>query len=588
MAAPAIPYLVGPSDDDAAMTSLPNLVARCNSTDADVYAVITTEAKRILCVRPMVYQYGTTWMYQMVGPSGDLNYQVRHRVTAPPVSGAWAITLFGLATAWMPYNATADEIRAAIEAHPDLNPGDIGVDGSLTDTVNGVLVTIGGNRSRVDYHNGALHGVEDAGQNLRDASGNLLPIHTDDVTHATGDVPRGPDNPDGYGRYGWYAVALRDGEYSGGSRWLKQAARSHHGFFWHAAPPVLTVTRPTVDQSFDGTAPLFRWQVDNVVPSVPLAYQEINYVDNATDESIFVWATASARPTDDAAHITLPRDTSGDVAAREFRLPHFLHQNHGSYRAGFRVINAAGQEDFDLVQYGIEFVPPPPTASFTHTVHPSKAYIDFAWTKTADPNFTAYRITVQAADKPERTIFISEDVEQESCRLLEWPFNRDLIFRHYTEAQDLDVHQVSNPAVIEDHVRFRGTVLSEVVFPRRVMIFPVRRDRRNSPGGDTVFRVPINREKPVGFSGTTFYHRFTVTFPLYDDDTYRTPQQQWDALDGTFFPMMQSGEALLYRDAPGRVLHCRAVNPNTIEDVEFLIHDLTVDFVQIERPGGSL
>lgn len=588
MAAPATPGIARPRNETVSTTP-PELVATCTSHDATVYAVIVTEAERIISVRAMVPDSDTPgrFVYQLVGPSGSANYQVRHRVTAPPVSGSWSISLFGVNTSWLPWNATEGEIRTAVEALPDLNPGDALVSGSLADTTDGVRVTIQNYRARVNYSKHAQLGFEDSGQNLRDAGGNLLPIETTTTTSAAGDIPIRAETVEGYGHYGWYAVAFRDGEFSGGTPWFRMADRSPTGWFWYSAPPTLTVTRPAESENFDGTAPLFRWQVDAIPPSVPLAYQEIYYLENINDDAVYAWATASVRPTDNAPHITLPRDTGGDVDAREFRLPHAILVNSPTasdrYRASFRVVNAAGQEAVVTRNFDIQFTPPQTVTGFTGQVHASRAYIDLSWNRTPDPQFSAYRVTIQPEDEPEETIFVTHDVDQLGYRSLEFPFNMDVTYRIYAEGITNGAEQVSEPAVWNTHVHFDGTVLSEVVFPRRVVVLRGRRDRRNNPVMDYQDDVPWNQRTPTRFTGTTSYDEFTVQHMLYGPGMMTAVEQRKEI--GKIRAMVASGETLLYRDATGLVMPCHASPPRSTDPVSWNYQDITLVYTETSKPA---
>lgn len=590
MTAPAVPFLVGPNDD-VAVTALPNLVARCSTVDAAVYAVIVTAGGRIVSIRPMVYQGGggTTFTYQMAGPSGTNNFKSRHRCASAPVSGSWQVTLFGSGTTWIPYNATATEIRDAVEALPDLNPGDAAVTGTLTDTVNGVLIEIQNHRARVDYTApGALHGFEDAGQNLRNASGNLEPIITTKVQAGTGDIPNlGTANPNGYNRWGWYAVARRDGEYSGAFQYLKQAGTSQIGYFWYAQPPIANITRPIESESFDGTAPLFVWSFTNETTHVPVTYQEINYVDNGDDTSVFLWATSSARPSANGpmAHTITPRDTGGSPEARQFRIPRSILVNSppvsDRYRAGFRFQNAAGQETFVLRNFDIQFTPPAMITGFAGTVASNRSYIDFVWNKSFDPQFTGYRITIQPNGEDEVTVFYTTDVDELSYRSLEFPFNTDFTARIYAEAFQVS-EQISDPAELSFRVNFSGTVVSEMVFPRQVLVLPARRDRETISESEDTFRTAWGSQFPTRFHGKAFHNVVSATFVLTPPG-FSTAQDQRQAIN-LFYDMIRSGEKLFLRDATGRVMACFATHPEIFDPVEFPFTELSVDFIQTERP----
>lgn len=591
MVRPAVPVLLGPKNEDADPI-IPLLRAKCATpTSTTLYAVIVSPGGRIMAVREMTYIGGPDYKYeyQMVGPSGTQNFEVRHRALTTPVSGSWRISLFGSSTVWLPYNATVAEIGNAVEDLPDLLPGDANAIGSLTDSVNGVVVSIGNHQARIDYDTNTLHGFQDQGQNLRNAAGDLVLIETLVVNHAAGDLPNlGAANPLGYGEWGWYAVARRDGEYSNGSVPLKQADRSQTGTFWYSDFPTVNWTRPIEGQSFDGNAPLFEWAVTNETTQVPVAYEEINYVDNGDDESVFLWATAESRPSSKGPipHYITPRDTSGLPEDREFRLPHGILRNSPGgidrYRSSLRVTNAAGQETFLLRNYDIEYTPPAAVSTFTGTVAGNKSFIDLAWSRTGDVNFENYKITVQPDGETERTIFLSTDPDELAYRTLDFPFNVGLTYRHYVESVQAGQEQISVANAFAEQVTFSGTVVSETVIPRRVLVFPARRDREDTPESDATYRTPWGQAKPVIFKGKGFHRVLSSTFVLIGPG-YETARLQREAVE-EFYRMIQGGELLLIRDATGLVMPCFASEPDMYDDPEYNYIELSATFIEAARP----
>lgn len=64
-------------------------------------------------------------------------------ITGAPTGGTFTLTFSGQTTAAIPYNATATQVRTALEALSNVNPGDVAVSGGTLPGTN-VVVTFGG------------------------------------------------------------------------------------------------------------------------------------------------------------------------------------------------------------------------------------------------------------------------------------------------------------------------------------------------------------------------------------------------------------------------------------------------------------
>lgn len=598
MAAPVTPSRTAPLFN-AATTALP-YTFRATCVDADqantaVYLRLKTPARKLITIVPMV-RSGSDYTYAVRAPG--TSHVINFKVTGTPASGYWTASLFG-ASVVIPWNASAADIQTALEALPDINAGDVLVSGRMVET-GGVTITMRNNRAGVGYLMHTYLGWW-AVSNIRNSAGTTLTTTRTIVTQGTGDLP----NVGNGAHQDWYwdAISVRNGVYAGDTTDGRQAATGGDWPFWYSAAPALTVTRPTAAQVFTGTAPLFQWTLD-LTNSSPIVYQEINYVDAVSGDSVFFWATDPVRP--DGTTPSLPsgvkRVISGDTDTREYRLPHGILRNTKSYRAGFRVINTAGQEAFTNPTFSIAFTPPAAVSGFTGTPSTSRSYIDFSWTASAVSNFTNYEIRYRAAsgtwgDSSDTRVWPSDPANTDaatqattSYRSLEIPFGTDIVVGHFVRTTVVGEELISVAAEWTPpggRIDGRGmTVISQTVPGNRAYaILPYRRLRSLPRNFTREPHTPWGRALPVVLTDRAFDKSLDCSYPiLWDTDpnygtTYRATL---DALD----TLCQTTQTLLYRDAMGERFYCVIMPPlNVDEDEEFRYSEIGVKLLQQDPPG---
>lgn len=595
MAGPVVPNRTYPLHNATLEPPLPTFRAECIDAYQDevrVYIRFWTEAGRIITIQEMAHAGGGEYTYT---PEEPTTSQVMTIVCDPtPVTGAWAIGLFATRTTELPYDASTSAIQAAVDSLPDLNRGDVVVSGRLVEP-GGVTLSLRSNRGGIHYLQSYDHGWFAHRLGLRDGNGNLITPNLDITTPGVGTLPGLGTH--GYGEWWWDVISYRveaatsqEGRlYSGDTSNPRQAASGGQWPFWYSVPPVLTVERPAQSENFDGTAPLFRWTVDTGSPRVPVTYQEIYYTETTNGDAVYAWATDSVRPTDNAPHITLPRDTGGDPTAREFRLPRSILVNSPTeldrYRASFRVVNGAGQQAVIHRDFDIWFQPPQTVTGFGGQLSADRSYMDLSWNRTPDPQFVRYRITAEGGQLPETELFATEDVDELEHRTFLFPYNTDVTFRAYAEASTNGEHQVSEPAVWTTHVSTPGTtVLSETVFPRHHALLPGRRTRNVIPQAKRDIGDRWNQEFPTIRGSRAFNRSVQTVYPLYEAADVAAQM----ATIATLETMYAGKETLLYRDGYGRVYAVQIVDMDETDPEDFRYQEVGLTLEQVAMPGGSL
>ena len=361
---------------------------------------------------------------------------------------------------------------------------------------------------------------------------------------------------------------------------------------WYSSAAGLTVSRPDgTDPAFDGTAPLFQWAIDDS-DSAPIVYQEVNYVDDVTNKSVWFAATAPSRPD---GSVPAVKDTTLATTDREYRLPHFILQNSHDYRAGFRVVNEAGQESFVERDFSISFAPPSAPATFTGSVSADGAYVDLAWAASTDPDFADYQIRYRLADAAwdgtETTIITFEDAATVSYRTLELPLNTPIvvgIFVHTVEVGE-DLYSVAKewtpPGGKILNRGFSGTVISQTQGPGRTYVVLPGRDERSVP---RIFnrssRTPWGAQLPVIYRDKAYGKSFTATYHvLWDDPLFGyTLRDQLADLD----TLCQTRQVLMYRDGLGERFYCVLTSFVPTDDVDYRMTHVALTGLQVSPPAG--
>src|SRR6185437_15616395 len=486
--------------------------------------------------------------------------------------------------------ATTAQIQAIVDALPDINPGDALVTGRPVDPGE-TTIQMRNNRAGVSYlMHSQLGWWMTAG--YRNSSGTTLTITRTIVTQGTGHITAGAYS--GRGRWYWYVVSYRDGDliYSGGSTTFRQAGQAGKWPWWYSQPATLTVSRPdATDPAFDGTAPLFQWAIATDA-STPIAYQEINYVDDVTNQSVWFVATSPARPDGSVPPVT---DTTLKTTDVQYRLPHNILKNPKAYRAGFRVYNEAGQESFVDRDFSITFTPPSAPATFTGSVSADGAYADLAWTASTATGFAEYRLAYRLADAAwdgsETTFITFSDSTVVGYRSLELPLNTPIvvgIFVH-TVVSGSDLYSVAKewtpPGGKILNRGISGTVLSQTTGSGRTYVVRPGRDTRSIPRiFNRTARTPWGAQLPVIYRDKAYGKSFTATYHiLWDDPVFGTTvQDQLAALD----ILCQTRQVLLYRDGLGERFYCVLTSFVPTDDVDYRITHVALTGLQVDPPVG--
>ncbi|HEU0163740.1 MAG TPA: hypothetical protein VFQ54_01775 [Thermomicrobiales bacterium] len=591
---PVVPNRTYPLYTSDPITSLPvTFTATCvDATDqanTHVYAAITTRNNKIITIKDMTRSgsnYSTS--VRAPGTSHKINFKP---VSGVPTSGYWVARLFGAQSNPIPWNASASDIAATIEALPDLNEGDTLVSGRMVDP-GGVTITLRGNRVGVgylmDYNVGWW-----ATSRLKVGSTSVDIVHTI-VTQGTGDIPDVGNG--GHGDWYWFAFSYRaggDGRYSGGATNPRQADRTDPWPWWYSNAAGLTLTRPDgSDPTFAGRAPLIQWAI-NQTNSSRIVYQEVNIVDVDLGKSVWFWATAPTRP--DGTSTGTDRklcDFSGDLDDREYRTPYVLHHLH-NYRCGVRIFNDAGQVSFVDHTFSIVFTAASPVSSLTAFATNTGSYIDFSWPAYTVSGFDGYEIRYRHAsdawgDASDTTVWSSgstaDDMALTSVRVMEFPLGVPIVFGHFVRTIAAGENLISNPREWTPPSGTLGlygvTVISETVSPRRYVVFPYRQPRAIAVNFDIDDRVPWGQELPIVQRSDTFFQGITCTYPLlYGNDPNVAAINDLDTV-ATYKQMSKSLQLKLYRDGRGNMIYGHIKPWNTNEPEDQRITEISLDFIE--------
>jgi len=580
---PVLPSRTYPLFNDL-VESLP-VTFRAKTTDSPdyVYVVMMTAAGKILTVAPMTYiSSAAEWRLNVQAPG--TSHKVRFQWSGTPATGYCTISLFGNA-ARIPWNASAAEIQTALEELPDLNAGDVLVTGRPVEA-NGVTITMRNKRAGLSYLMDAQLGWWSE-SSLKGSGGTTLTTTRTIVTQGTGHVPN--ENA-GHGDWYWTVVSKKDGLFNGDVQRFRFADRSAAWRWWYSAAPALTVSRPTADQVFTGTMPNFEWAIDDTNSS-PIVYQEINYVSNATNKSLYFWATAEERPDGSTVNPegNKRRDISGSVGDRQYRIARRgLLNNAGSFRAGFRVVNEAGQEAFVLRNFTIAFTPPAAVATFTGSPSQTGSYVDFTWsasTATA-AQFDAYEIRWRYAsetwDGSQEAIWSTSSQSTLTRRVMEYPLGQPIVFglfvRTLVSGETLySVAKEWRPP--GGKIGIHGlTVISQAEENDRVYVVLIPRgDREVRPVFNRVVQERWGQETPFIHRDDTFYHVVSASYYALWDDPIMGGRA---SVVANLKTLIRSSVPNLYRDYQGRMFTGTLTSMSETDREEFPITDIPLVFTE--------
>ena len=590
MAVPAVPTIISPRDD-VTSTSLPLLTATVPALSGQVvYAVLMTAGGQILSVNAMTNTTGTTWTYQPVAPTST-NQITSFTLSAVPASGTLQFRLFDVLTVSVPWDADADGIREAIEASPDVGPGNVTVIGSLAGTyvevqfvgdMSGLDIPPSGVASQIFVHSNVT-------KTLKDAGGTDVTVTAADLSAAVGDVPlvEGQYN----GRYAWAAIA-REGSgtlnYSGGTPNFRYAELSEMATFWVSNTLGLTVETPTAGQVIDDLRPIFYWTVTNALEDVdPVDYQEVYYFHTGTGVGLYLWATDGSNP--NARDVPL-RDTRGRETDRRAHPARLIFTNGGTYSATFFVRKASGQSATVTRTFTISYTGAVAPSTFNATLSSDKTYLDLDHTAAANNAlWRAYVYSVRDVgtalrDKSERIVGRVTDRLDTNFRTFAFPFNRPFIVavEVETEVDGKLYYGTAAQATFASGVPFSGTVISEVFSPETHVILPARQNRRKRHPKETFTRTPWGGREPVSQRSRAYGTEIECTYPIWELGNYEAQRTTISKLRK--FDENVSLETYLYRDSVDHEIYYGELDDlDENESVEFGVTHVSFTFRALER-----
>lgn len=576
MAAPAIPSRIQPANG-AVLTGLP--LFKVNAPGANrVYLRLKTPARRWLTVLEMTRE-GTTdiFRHQLRAPGVSKSMTFQFNGTA--VRGSYRFRLFSGVSEWLPYNeADLSKIQAAIFGLPDFGQGYATVSGRPYQT-SGLVVTLTNNRNAMFQARDFYMGWSADVYGLKTAAGGAVGMTITTTTEGTGDLPSSTGNPNGYGDWYWDVIARgADGLFraidGGDTTNPREAAAAGDTMFWYSAAPTLTVTRPTAGQVFAGDAPLVQWSVGGTSTGTPIVYQEVNFVRASDGVQVWVAASDTVRPGDNARHPATILDPSLEPDATEYRLPKRILRNDTAYRVSFRAINEAGQEALLVRDFTILYGPPAAVATFTGVVSGTSAWIDTSWVQVGSAYFSAYLIKWRPAEvgwdsDQVRTIYRTANRLYLTTRVLEFPLGRPFVLGHFVEIVDAS-GEVQTSVAKEwsppgGAVMARVTVLSQVAQSgRKVVVLPARRMRSVPSNFNRNIRQPWNQQYPVVQGDKAFNHTYTGTYPIYVAGNIQAQMTTIATLEA----MAREQYPIFVKDFYGRAFYGALLAPLNVDDPE--------------------